>query len=101
MNEGRERPFVSVKFTPVGRTYRFLLPDLALDAEAGAGEVRSATAKPPMVFRPGDAVVVNTAEGPAVGTVLRAIPSLAERKPLQPTPIASSARRRERTSSPA
>ncbi len=33
MNEGRERPFVSVKFTPVGRTYRFLLPDLALDAE--------------------------------------------------------------------
>ena len=80
MNEGRERPFVSVKFTPVGRTYRFLLPDLALDAEAGAGEGRSGTAKPPMVFRPGDAVVVNTAEGPAIGTVRRAIPGLAERK---------------------
>ena len=32
MNEGRERPFVSVKFTPVGRTYTFLLPDLDLDA---------------------------------------------------------------------
>ena len=72
MNEGRERPFVSVKFTPVGRTYRFLLPDLALDAEAAVG----------------DAVVVNTAEGPAMGTVLRAIPSLAARKP----PLAESDR---------
>ena len=45
MNEGRERPFVSVKFTPVGRTYRFLLPDLALDAEA----VASTAAKPRFV----------------------------------------------------
>ncbi len=81
MNEGRERPFVSVKFTAVGRTYRFLLPDLALDAEAGVGDARPGTAKPPLAFHPGDAVVVNTAEGPAVGTVLRAIPSLAQRRP--------------------
>jgi len=66
MNEGREHPFVSVKFTPVGRTYTFLLPDLALDT--------------PPAFAPGDPIVVNTVEGPAVGTVMRAIPSLAARK---------------------
>jgi cell fate regulator YaaT (PSP1 superfamily) len=64
MNEGRERPLVSVKFTPVGRTYRFLLPDLALDAEEGAEAARQGTAGPPS----------------RVGTVMRAIPSLADRK---------------------
>ena len=31
MNEGRDRPFVSVKFAPVGRTHTFLLPDLDFD----------------------------------------------------------------------
>jgi hypothetical protein len=31
MSAGQQRPHVSVKFTPVGRTYTFLLPDLALD----------------------------------------------------------------------
>ena len=80
MSEGRERPFVSVKFTPVGRAYQFLLPDLALDADAGLGDGRSGAARPPVAFRPGDAVVVNTAEGPAVGTVLRGVPILSERK---------------------
>ena len=35
---------------------------------------------PPPVFSPGDSVVVNTVEGPAVGTVMRGIPSLAARK---------------------
>ena len=75
MNEGRERPFVSVKFTPVGRTYTFLLPDLDLDAE-----LRAEGSPEPPVFVPGDSIVVTTAEGPAVGTVMRAIPSIAARK---------------------
>jgi cell fate regulator YaaT (PSP1 superfamily) len=110
MHEGRERPFVSVKFTPVGRTYTFLLPDLALDSEAprespetdepriadhgtriarissGAEDADGAESAPDTVptsrpvFSPGDAVVVNTIEGPAVGTVMRAIPDVAARK---------------------
>src|SRR5919108_505838 len=33
MSEGLRRPFVSVKFSPAGRTYSFLLPDLAFDAD--------------------------------------------------------------------
>ena len=32
------------------------------------------------VLVPGDAVVVSTSEGPAVGTVVRVIPAIAERK---------------------
>ena len=32
MTSGPARPFISVKFTPAGRTQTFLLPDLALDA---------------------------------------------------------------------
>ena len=32
MSAGPQRPFVSLRFTPAGRTYSFLLPDLALDA---------------------------------------------------------------------
>ncbi len=67
------RPFVSVKFAPAGRTFTFLLPQFALDppepADAGA---------PPIA--PGDQVIVDTPEGPAFGTVTRAVPSLAERK---------------------
>ena len=38
------RPFVSVKFTPAGRTYSFLLPEFDLDGlgrEAAAAELRS------------------------------------------------------------
>ena len=65
---GPARPFVSVKFTPVGRTYSFLIPELALD-------------EPP---RPGDELVVQTPSGLAVGTVTRAIPSLAERRAPEP-----------------
>jgi cell fate regulator YaaT (PSP1 superfamily) len=75
MNEGRQRPFVSVKFTPVGRTYTFLLPDLDLD-----GELRAEGSPPAPAFVPGDAIVVKTVEGPAIGTVIRAIPSIAARK---------------------
>jgi cell fate regulator YaaT (PSP1 superfamily) len=62
------RRFVSVKFTPVGRSQSFLLPDLALDAAPA----------------PGDEVVVETADGPAIGRVTRAIPALASRR--EPTP---------------
>jgi cell fate regulator YaaT (PSP1 superfamily) len=76
MSEGPQRPFISVKFTPVGRTYSFLLPELALDAAAGA----PAADDPPVPLRPGEAVVVQTPDGPALGTVARSIPALAERK---------------------
>ena len=70
MSAGQQRPHVSVKFTPVGRTYTFLLPDLALDEQPPQ--------QAPVV--PGDTVVVQTADGPAVGTVTRAIPAIAARK---------------------
>ena len=71
MSAGADRPFVSIKFSPVGRTYTFLLPDLALDNETEAS---------PAPLRPGDQVVVQTAEGEAVATVTRAVPAAAERK---------------------
>jgi len=80
MTEGRVRPLVSVKFTPVGRTYTFLLPDLAFDANAAAPGAEPASPPAPPVLGPGDAVVVNTVEGSAIGTVTRAIQRLAERK---------------------
>jgi cell fate regulator YaaT (PSP1 superfamily) len=70
MSAGQQRPHVSVKFTPVGRTYTFLLPDLALDDQP----------EQQTTVVPGDAVVVQTADGPAVGTVTRTIPSIAARK---------------------
>jgi cell fate regulator YaaT (PSP1 superfamily) len=75
MISGPSRPFVSVKFTPVGRTYSFLLPELALDAPQGGGP--DAAPGPPA---PGDKVIVNTAEGTALGTVLRKVPALEERR---------------------
>ena len=37
MSSGPPRPFVSVKFTPAGRTYSFLLPEFALDGVGAAG----------------------------------------------------------------
>lgn len=75
MSSGPVRPFISVKFTPVGRTYSFLLPELALDEPSG-GE--AAAPLPPLV--PGDPVVVQGPEGRAFGTVNRGIPALAERR---------------------
>lgn len=72
MSSGADRPCVSVKFSPAGRTYSFLLPHLAFDGPPGA-----ASEPPPA---PGDQVVVGTSEGPAVGTVARALPELTERK---------------------
>jgi cell fate regulator YaaT (PSP1 superfamily) len=81
MSTGPSRPYVSVKFSPVGRTYSFLLPDLALDAPETAPAV---PAPAPVTLKPGDAVIVQTAEGPALGTVARAVPELAARKCPEP-----------------
>ena len=74
MSSGPSRPFVSVKFSPVGRAYTFLLPDLALD------HPEDAATEPPAPIRPGDAVIVQTAEGRALGTVTRAVALTAEKK---------------------
>ena len=38
MSAGPHRPFVSVKFSPVGRTYSFLIPELAFDSD-GDGQI--------------------------------------------------------------
>ena len=55
-------PYVSVKFSPVGRTVSFLLPD------------------PIEGLTPGDQIVVNGIEGQALGTVARTAPQLADRR---------------------
>jgi cell fate regulator YaaT (PSP1 superfamily) len=85
MSAGPDRPFISVKFTPAGRTYTFLFPELALDAVDSSDarpEIAAAAAararRPPLA--PGDQVVVQTDDGPAVGTVTPAIPEIAARK---------------------
>jgi len=99
MSSGPSRPFVSVKFSAVGRTYSFLLPELALDAEGPAattplpatapsqfdGVASSHPPEPPVrppeaPFVPGDTVIVQTADGRALGTVTRAVSTLAARK---------------------
>lgn len=67
MSSGSQRPFVSVKFSPIGRSYSFLIPELALDG-------------PETPVAPGDTVIVQTSEGRAFGTVMRAISSLAPRR---------------------
>jgi cell fate regulator YaaT (PSP1 superfamily) len=72
MSSGSARPFVSVKFAPAGRTYSFLLPEFALDAP-----LNEEAAAPPLH---GDQVIVQTAEGPALGTVTRMVPGLVERR---------------------
>lgn len=73
MSSGPLRPFISVKFSPVGRTYSFLIPELALDDPAEpVAEVS---------LKPGDAVIVQTSDGRALGTVTRAVPAMAAKKP--------------------
>ena len=57
-------PFVSVKFTPSGRKHSFLLPDLL----AGEG------------VNPGADVIVESAEGQALGSVTRVPSEVAERR---------------------
>jgi cell fate regulator YaaT (PSP1 superfamily) len=73
MSAGPQRPFVSLRFTPAGRTYSFLLPDLALDAPAPDGPA-------PVLPRHGDQLVVETPDGPALGTVTRTASAHAERR---------------------
>lgn len=103
MSSGAQRPFVSVKFSPVGRTYTFLLPELLPDIPASSpdadrqpavsgsqqldGAEPAAISEEPSAERssqgpltPGDAVVVQTAEGRALGTVTRSLKELAARK---------------------
>src|SRR5262245_52913895 len=83
MSSGPQRPFVSVKFAPVGRTYTFLLPDLAFDAPSSGDDAESQpvnSSSHPDPLSPGDAVVVTTEEGPAVATVTRTVSALASRK---------------------
>ena len=65
--------FVSVKFTPAGRTVSFLLPDLMIDGGSDDAVV-------PDSPKPGERVVVNTTDGYALGTVTRVNSSLAERR---------------------
>jgi cell fate regulator YaaT (PSP1 superfamily) len=60
-------PLVSVRFSPMGRTQSFLVPELALDD--------------PSPLAAGDAVVVHTESGPAVGTVMPSLPAVEERRP--------------------
>jgi len=80
MSAGPHRPFVSLRFTPAGRTYSFLLPDLAIDAPAPADAA-------PCVPRHGDQLVVQTADGPALGTVVRMAAAHAERRqPVEDSP---------------
>jgi cell fate regulator YaaT (PSP1 superfamily) len=83
MSAGPHRPFVSVKFSPVGRTYSFLIPELALDSDGSAApSEREAPAIPPpaAAYHPGDTVIVQTSEGRALGTVTRSVNDLAARK---------------------
>jgi cell fate regulator YaaT (PSP1 superfamily) len=83
MSAGPHRPFVSVKFSPVGRTYSFLIPELALDSDGSAApSEREAPAIPPpaAAYNPGDRVIVQTSEGRALGTVTRSVNDLAARK---------------------
>lgn len=82
MSEGPARPFVSVKFTPIGRTYSFLLPELDLDNLSGAAPIAA----------PGEQVVVQTEAGSAIGTVTRVVPAMAQRRP-QADPAAKVIRR--------
>ena len=84
MSAGQDRPFISVKFSPTGRTYTFLLPELALDeidaGSTGAAAAPAGSAVPRPQLAPGDQVVVQTAEGHAVAAVTRAVNAIAERK---------------------
>ena len=74
MSTVQQRPFVSVKFSPLAGCSIFLLPDLVIDAP----DAQSAPAEPPLSA--GEQVVVQTAEGTAVGTVTRQLPVASERK---------------------
>jgi cell fate regulator YaaT (PSP1 superfamily) len=91
------RPFVSVKFTPAGRTVSFLMPEIVVDEElsASGSELPPSDLRPPASdlrpptsdlrpptsdLRPGDSVIVQTPDGQALGTVTRVPSALAERR---------------------
>jgi cell fate regulator YaaT (PSP1 superfamily) len=80
----RPRPLVSVKFSPIGRTHTFLLPDLDLDAaevpEGDPAAPPAAASAPRQHLDPGDKVVVETDMGPALGTVTRSVPAVQQRR---------------------
>ena len=67
-----QHPFVSVAFEPAGRRHTFLLPEFALDENGNpiAAELPA----------PGERVVVQTSNGPALATVTAMPPALAERR---------------------
>ena len=87
MSSGPVRSFVSVKFTPAGRTFQFLLPEFALDKPEAHGSA---------AVGPGEQVVVQTPEGAAFGTVTRPIPAIAERRTPSPDSPARVIRRATR-----
>jgi len=64
MSAPNPAPLVAVKLTPVGRAQSYLLGDVRPDAKPRAG----------------DAVIVQTENGPAVGTVVRSIPQLEHKR---------------------
>jgi cell fate regulator YaaT (PSP1 superfamily) len=68
---GAGRPFISVKFTPMGRVHRFLLPEFDFDGAP----------------RPGEQVVVRANGGESLAAVVRGIPPVLERRP--PSPASS------------
>jgi cell fate regulator YaaT (PSP1 superfamily) len=82
MTSGSPRPFVSVKFSPVGRAYSFLIPGLALDQPEPGAPPEAGPLPPPLApaAAPGDPVVVQTAEGPAFGRVTRTVPGLSAKR---------------------
>ena len=87
MSDAAPRTFISVKFAPVGRTYTFLAPELALDETPQPANSVATPAGELPALGPGDAVVVQTSEGQAMATVTRAIPAVAQRKAARDEPI--------------
>ncbi len=67
MKTSTTRPAVSAKFSPVGRVQHFLLPDVLGDVSAG------------------EAIVVQTGDGPVMATVTQTVPEqIRERRPSPP-----------------
>lgn len=85
------RPRISVKFSPVGRVQRFLLPELAPGGDAtsaamaGGAAAGGAVAAGEPRFEAGDAVMIRTFDGPALGHVVRSgAAPVEERSPTMP-----------------
>jgi cell fate regulator YaaT (PSP1 superfamily) len=71
--------FVSVKLSPFGRSQSFLLPELSADTSTSA-EPPAPPADPDASLRAGDAVVVDTGQGSALGQVTETVPLVADRR---------------------